>query len=116
MPKQVINVDDDTLSLAFEEAFRARIDDPASDMTISEFGCVVQRENLGDMVLAVTIYGMAGDTTRAEFHDPKTGKTIRGGKSIIVKAGGKSYRFNISGSVDLNTNDYVIYYKQAVEA
>ena len=60
------------------------------------------------------MFGLAGGTTRPQFHDKATGKVIKGGKSLVVKVPGPgkgSTRFVFDGSAELNTNDYVVFYR-----
>lgn len=109
-------LDDEAIKDLFEAAFKARLADRANnDMDIEEDNFEAEVERLGqtgDIRIKVTMFGLAGGTTRRQFHDKDTGKIIKGGKSITVTVGNKGEsRFTFDGSSELNTNDYVVFYK-----
>jgi hypothetical protein len=109
-------LDDESIKDLFEAAFKARLADRANnDMDIEEDNFEAEVERLGqtgDIRIKVTMFGLAGGTTRRQFHDKDTGKIIKGGKSLAVTVGNKGEsRFTFDGSSELNTNDYVVYYK-----
>jgi hypothetical protein len=54
----------------------------------------------------VTVYGLAGTTSKPSFHNKKTGKVAKGFDKI--KAG--NFLFKFDNSFDLNTNDYALVY------
>ena len=108
-------LDDDTINDLFSAAFKTRINDKSNnEMLIEEdnFECEVERiGQTGDIKVHVTMYGLAGGTTRLQFHDKGTGKIIKGGKSISVTVPGTGQaNFVFDGSSELNTNDYVVFY------
>ena len=110
-----IELDSEEVQEVFEAAFQKVIDDPKNDISVGQFDVTATKENVGkDIVVEVTIYGLAGSTTRTQFQDRKTKKVIKGGELIETSIGaareGKAV-FKLDSVSDLNTNDYRLFYK-----
>lgn len=110
-----IELDSAEVEDIFQEAFQKLVDSPKNDIEVGQFDVTATKENLGkDLMVEVTIYGLAGSTTRTQFQDRKTKKTIKGGETIETTLGssreGKAV-FKLDHVADLNTNDYRLYYK-----
>jgi hypothetical protein len=110
-----IELDSAEVEDIFTIAFQELIDSRKNEITVGQFDVTATKENLGkDLMVEVTIYGLAGSTTRTEFQDRKTKKTIKGGGLVETTLGsgrdGKA-TFKLDHVADLNTNDYRLYYK-----
>jgi hypothetical protein len=109
-------LDDDAIRDLFEAAFRSRLNDRSNNEILIEddnFECEVERlGQTGDIRVKVTVFGLAGGTTRRQFHNKETGKVLKGGRSISVNIPGKGQAvFTFDDSSELNTNDFVVFYK-----
>lgn len=112
---KAIELDSAEVEEIFQDAFQSVIDDPKNKIEIGQFDVAATKENLGkDLMIEVTVYGLAGTTTRTEFQDRKTKKIIKGGETVETTLGsardGKAV-FKLDHVADLNTNDYRLYYK-----
>lgn len=110
-----IDLDSSEIEEIFEAAFQKVVDDPKNNIEVGQFDVSATKENLGkDVTVEVTIYGLAGSTTRTQFQDRKTKKIIKGGERIETPLGsareGKAV-FKLDSVADLNTNDYRLFYK-----
>lgn len=111
---RAIDLDADEIAEHFEKAFQAVADDRGNKIEVASFDVTAAKENVGkDVLVEVTIYGMAGTTTRNEFQNPKTKKTITGGDSVTVPLGYRDGEavFELVRVADINTNDYRLFYK-----
>lgn len=113
-----IDLDASEIEEIFEQAFTKTVENPKNGINIESFDVSASKENLGkDVVVEVTVCGLAGTTTRTQFQDKKTKKTIKGGDKIEATLGagreGKAI-FKLDHIADLNTNDYRLYYKLEV--
>jgi len=103
----VLDIESEKIEDMFTESFKEAVFDSKSDVTMDEIECTADKDLAADLVtVKVTVYGLAGTTPKAKFHDKKLGKIAKGFKKI--KVGG--YSFKLDNSFDLNTNDYVIVY------
>ena len=110
-----IELDASEIEDIFEEAFTKAVNSRENEINIESFEVTASKENLGkDAVVEVTVFGMAGSTTRTQFQDRKTKKIIKGGEEIVAELGsgrkGKAI-FKLDHIADLNTNDYRLYYR-----
>jgi hypothetical protein len=110
-----IELDSAEIEEIFERAFQAVVDDVKNPIEVGQFDVSATKENVGkDVMVEVTIYGLAGSTTRTQFQDKKTKKIIKGGELIETDLGssrdGKA-TFKLDHVSDLNTSDYRLYYK-----
>lgn len=107
-------IENEKLEEIFEDSFRDNLK-KNRNIQIDEFDCGVEKDLMnGKTKVKVTIYGMAGTTSKKEYHDKKSGKIIKGGDKIVVSKNGEEVgTFVFEDSFDLNTNDYVVYYVEA---
>ena len=107
-------VPNDRLEDLIEEAVRAKMNDRDCDckLSLQEFDVAIRKE-VGQPVYAeITVYGMAGDTTKDDFL--VEGKVVTGGGSFQVKLDDDStVKFVFSGITNLNATDYLVTYKLA---
>lgn len=112
---KAIELDSEEIEAVFTTAFEAVVNSPKNDIEIGQFEVTATKENLGkEVMVEVTVFGLAGSTTRTQFQDRKTKKTISGGEKIVTKLGeGRDGNavFKLDHVSDLNTNDYRLYYK-----
>ena len=103
----VFDVGSEKLEDMFTVAFKEAIDNSKGAVTMDELECVVEKDLTSKVVTAkMTVYGLAGTTSKPGFHDKKTGKVSKGFDKI--KVGDFSFKFE--NSIDLNTNDYALVY------
>ena len=106
-------MDNDSIRDAFEESFRAQVDDTSNELEMGEVDVEIERGNqVRDITATVTVYSMAEHTPRSGVHDPSTGFIARGAKSIRVEVEGRGEaKFELTGSKDRSTNDYDLVYE-----
>lgn len=104
----VFDVESEKLEDMFLASFKKAIKDSKGDVEMDEIECVAEKNLVSKVVtMKVTVYGLAGTTSKSEFHDKKkSGNVKKGFRKINVG----NYCFKFSDSFDLNTNDYVILY------
>ena len=105
--------DDEKIEDLFTESFRTVSDKYENKLTISEFETKVVR-TVGSRALGVEVrvYGLADVTSRHQIHNKKTGHAASPLKSVTVNVPNKGQaKFILESSADLNTNDYVLFYK-----
>ncbi len=108
-------LNNEEIETLFEEAFERKVQDPKGVIRLSNWEVRVEKKEKGSVVVAVSIYSYAGETTRIQFHDKKAGKFIKGAEELIVEAprDGKKAKFCLFDSVDVSSNDYILYYRSA---
>ena len=111
----IATLGDEKVEDLFTTTFQGVIDDYKNKVKIAEFETTIVRP-VGKKTLDVEIkvFGMADVISRNEVHNKKTGKVVNALKKIFVDVPTKGQAtFKFSDSVDLNTNDYTLYYKLA---
>jgi hypothetical protein len=105
-------MDNDTIRDAFEESFKAQVDDTSNDLEIGEIDVEVERGSQDrDVTATVTVYSMAEHTPRNGVHNPATGHIAKGAKTIrVVVEGRGEASFGLVTSRDRSTNDYDLVY------
>ena len=113
--ENAIDLDAEEIQEIFEKAFQKVVNNPKNPIQVESVDVSASKEDLGkNFLVEVTIYGLAGTTTRTQFQDKKTKKTIAGGDTIVTDLGeGRkgSAIFKLESVSDLNTNDYRLYYR-----
>jgi hypothetical protein len=104
-------MESEKLEELFESSFRNHIE-KHRNISVDEFECMAERTSFSEKPkIKVTIFGMAGTTSLAEYYDKKSKKVISGGKKIpLMNENTKICDFVFDNAMILNTNDYVVYY------
>jgi len=94
------------------EAIQAKLNDPECDLRLQEFDLAMRKEVGQPVLLDLTVYGMAGDTTKDDFC--VGGQVVRGGGSIQVTLDDDTtVKFAFKDVVNLNATDYLVTYQLA---
>ena len=92
----------------FTVAFKQAVSDSKGKVSMEEIECVAEKDlAAGTVSVKVTVYGLAGTTSKPGFYDKKADKLLVKGFDKI-QVGDCSFRFD--NAFDLNTNDYVLTY------
>jgi hypothetical protein len=103
----VFKVESEKIEDLFTHSFKEAVNDSRGAVSMDELECAVEKDIIAEIVkVNVTVYGLAGTTSKSKFHNKKTGKVIEGFNKIKVG----NYSFKFDSSYDLNTNDYVLVY------
>ena len=104
----VLDIPSEKLEDMFAVAFKEAISNSKGAVSMDEFECIVEKDLAAGIVnVKVTVYGLAGTTSKPSFHDKRNdGKIAKGFGNIKVG----DYSFKFENSFDLNTNDYVLTY------
>jgi len=104
----VIKMSDDDLQDLFSESFERNI---AINNDITSYECICKRGTLStDIIMEVTISGMAGSPSKEDFKSLK----IKNCKSLKIEVEGKGeleFVLAPKETISLNTNDYMVIYK-----
>lgn len=106
------SIENEKLGSIFEESFRENLKNNRN-IQIDEFECLVEKDFINKKTrVVVTVFGMAGTTSRKSFHDKKSGKIIAGAERILIRdSDGKELGFFVlEDSFDINANDYSAHY------
>jgi len=107
------NYEDDKILEMFEKSFRELLLKSEEKVAMDEIEFSLERDVSvdvkygSDIKIKITVYGLAGNITRAQFHDKKSGLIIKGFKNVDTNP----FSFVFKDSYDLNSNDYVIVYE-----
>ena len=107
MTVDIKRISDDDLQDTFTSEFEKEI---SSQNGFDSFECICKRDSESNVVMEVTIYGMAGSPT---VDDYKNGK-VKNAKKLVLKRDGQGellFRLEPSKIISLNTNDYLVTYK-----
>ncbi len=104
----VTKLSNEDLQDMFTEVYEKNV---AAANMFDSFECICKRDsNNPDIMMEVTITGMAGSPT---IDDYKNGKVKNCGSVVINREGKGSLKFKLvpSDTISLNTNDYMVVYK-----
>ena len=105
---KALKIGSEKLEDMFTAAFKQAVSDSQGKVSMDEIECVAEKDLAAETVsVKVTVYGLAGTTSKPSFHDKKANKLLVKGFNKI-KVGDYSFKFD--SSFDLNTNDYVLNY------
>ena len=101
---RVVNVANEELEVAFEEAFESQV---ASRNNIPSFDVAVEKNTEGTVIsVETTVYGFAGTPTQTEYEANKGAKKVEIQHPKLGKVA-----FKLDKVYSLNVNDYVAIYK-----
>jgi hypothetical protein len=107
----VNRVPNERLEDLIHEVMTQKMNEQDCKMRFQEFDVTVRKEVDQSVFVDLHIYGMADDTTKDQFVDPK-GAVINGGGSIVVKLDDDSaVKFVFADIVNLNATDYQVNYR-----
>lgn len=100
----------------FSDAIRAKLTEADCELSLQEFDVAIRKElDQSQVFVDMTVYGMAGDTTKDDFTsiDGNGNVTVvKGGGSVIVTLDDDTKaKFVFNGVVNLNATDYLVTYK-----
>jgi len=105
---KALEIGSEKLEDMFTAAFKQAVSDSKGKVSMDEIECVAEKDlAAGTVSVKVTVYGLAGTTSKPGFHDKKAQKLLVKGFDKI-QVGDCSFKFD--NSFDLNTNDYVLTY------
>lgn len=109
----VLKLNNEEVEVLFEEAFEKKVHSRDGVVRLSSWEAKVEKRDKSEIVVAVSVYTYAGETSRAEFHDKKSGKFLRGADEIEVTSlrDDKQATFKLFDSIDVSSNEYILYYK-----
>jgi len=97
------------------EAITAKLNDPDCELRIDEYDLAIRKEVNQPVLLDLTVFGMAGNTTKDEFSKPGDGggsEVVKGGGSISVALDDDTaVKFVFQEIVNLNATDYMVTYR-----
>jgi len=103
----MIKIDSEKLEEMFTNAFRETIEASAGNVVMDEIECIAEKDFVANIVaMKITVYGLAGTTTKLGFYNKETGKIAKGFEKIQFE----NCSFKFDKSFDLNTNDYALMY------
>lgn len=104
-------IESEKLEELFENSFKSHIG-KCHNITLEECEYSIERESASvKPKVKVTVFGMAGTTTLAEYYDVKNEEVIKGANKIPLMDGeNKICDFVFDNALVLNSNDYVVYY------
>jgi hypothetical protein len=92
------------------EAIAAKLNDPECELRIDEFDLAIRKDVGQPVMLDMTVFGMAGNTTKDEFC--VAGQVVKGGGSIQVTLDDDmTVKFAFKEVVNLNATDYLVTYQ-----
>jgi hypothetical protein len=110
----VNRIPNERLEDLIHDAISAKMNDPDCKIQFQEFDVEVRKEVDMSVFADVQVYGMAGDTTKDEFVDEKSGTVVKGGGSLdITLDNDKKVKFVYDSIVNLNATDYKVTYSLA---
>lgn len=101
-----------------KEALTSRMNESDCEMRFQEFEIAVRKEMGQPILLDVTVYGMAGDTTKDEFatvdKEGRPASVVKGGGSFNITLDDDTVvKFVFHGITNLNATDYLVTYRLA---
>ena len=111
----VNRVPNERLEDLFREAILAKMDDASCAMRFQEFDLDIRKEVGQPVLVDMTVFGMADDTTKDTFVTKDASGNdvvISGGGSVSVTLDDDSVvKFVFSAIVNLNATDYLVTYR-----
>ena len=110
-------ISNDRLEDLIDAALRQRMTEQDCELTIDEIDIAIRKEVGRPIFADITVYGLAGNTTKDEFatKDAKGNvEVIKGGGSIAVTLDDDTaVKFVFDGITNLNATDYLVTYRLA---
>lgn len=108
----VNRVSNERMEDKIREAIVEKLNEQDSEIRLQEFELNLRKDVDKPIVLEMTVYGMAGDTTKDTFC--QDGKVVKGGGSIQVELDNDTkVKFVFKEVVNLNATDYLVTYQLA---
>ena len=113
----VIRVDNDRLEDLIRQSILDRLNEPDCELRLQEFDLAVRKDVDQKVFVDMTVFGMAGETTKDSFATLGSDgqlSVIKGGGSFVVKLDDDNMvKLVFNEIVNLNATDYLVIYSLA---
>ncbi len=109
----VSRVPNERLEDLFREAIQAKLNDPDCELKIQEFDLAIRKDVDQPVFVDMTVFGMAGDTTKDEFVGSDK-QVVKGAGSVQLTLDDDTVvKLVFHDIVNLNATDYLVTYRLA---
>lgn len=108
-------VSNERLEDLIDAAIRQKMNEHDCKLIIDEFDIAIRKEMNKPVFADITVYGIAGNTTKDEFaqlNSSDSMEVVKGGGSVAITLDdGSQVKFVFDSITNLNATDYLVTYK-----